>query len=411
MKYLPAFLFFILVTRESALAQPPIRGRVIAAATGQPLAGSSVFITNTSHGTTSDKNGYFELNDVPAGKHELIISSVGYQTNVYSFSSEQLPLQLRVEMEIKVQELENVTVEPFVEEGWDKWGQTFLENFIGLSANAAHCNIRNKKAIRFRFYKKSNKVRAFCDEPIIIENRALGYQINFTLEDFEVNFREHTSIFTGYPLFEDIDKSRKGLLERWKRNRDRAFNGSIMHFMRAIYDNNLAGEGFEVRRLIRMPNTEKERVKKLYRARLAGSQGGMSVTIGSTRAADNSHHPDSTEYYERILRQDDIVEMYGKDLLNADSLVVKVDGNYKIIYFPDYLYVTYKNELEEPGYIQFYRENRRPAPQRSFVTLIDGEPVATDVNGNYFPAAKLFSGAYWGWSEKIANLLPLDYKP
>src|SRR5215510_3614474 len=127
MKLMPAVLFFLFFV-NAGFSQQTIKGRVIAAGSGQPLPGSSVFITNTSKGTTADKNGYFELNDVPAGKHELIISGIGYETNVYSFSSEQLPLQLRVEMEIKVQELNNVTVEPFLEEGWDKWGQTFLDN-------------------------------------------------------------------------------------------------------------------------------------------------------------------------------------------------------------------------------------------------------------------------------------------
>ena len=77
---------------------------------------------------------------------------MGYETNVYAFSSEQLPLRLRVEMRPRIQELGNVTVEPSVEEGWDKWGRVFLENFVGLSDNAAYCRLLNTQDIRFRFF-------------------------------------------------------------------------------------------------------------------------------------------------------------------------------------------------------------------------------------------------------------------
>src|SRR5688572_29574965 len=99
MKSLAIFLLFI---APCLAAQPVIKGRIIAAATGIAVPGSSVFISNSSIGTTADKNGYFELSKVPPGKNELVVSSVGYETSVYSFSAEQLPLQLRVELDIKV---------------------------------------------------------------------------------------------------------------------------------------------------------------------------------------------------------------------------------------------------------------------------------------------------------------------
>lgn len=189
MTKLPAILFILLLTSFPAFSQRSIKGKVVNGITGEVLPGASVFISNTSKGTISNKQGYFELNDIPIGKHDLVISSIGYETNAFSFSAEQLPLQLKVEMEVKVRELPNVTVEPSVEEGWDKWGRLFMDNFIGSTPNAAQCKIKNEKSIRFRFYKKSNRVIAWCDEPLIVENKALGYKISYQLEDFEVNFK------------------------------------------------------------------------------------------------------------------------------------------------------------------------------------------------------------------------------
>jgi hypothetical protein len=412
MKWMPAILFISLLYCSAAFSQQTIKGRVIAATSGAPVAGSSVFISNTSKGTTADKEGRFEITNVPFGKHELVVSSIGYETNVFSFSSDQLPLQLRVELTLKVKELQNVTVEPSVEEGWDKWGKLFTDNFVGQTPNALNCKIKNEKAIRFRFFKKSNRVIAYSDEPVILQNKALGYIISYQLEEFEVNFKTGATLFAGYPLFEDIDKSGKGRQQRWQRNRDKAYYGSMMHFMYCLYHDSLQEQGFEVRRMRKEPNTEKQRVKAVYRRTRVVKTGlnGVSV-ITSNKDSLLASSTDSVEYYERILQQDDYKEIYGREILKADSIVLETNPNYKSIFFTDYLYITYKNEIEDEAYILFHRERRSRTYQRSYITLANQNPIVIDKNGNYYPPQEVFSMAYWGWSEKMADFLPIDYKP
>jgi hypothetical protein len=394
---MPAILFILLLTFLSVSSQRTIKGNVVNHSNGEPLVGSSVFISNTSKGTVSDKLGYFELNDIPMGKHDLVVSSIGYETNAFSFSTEQLPLQLKIEMEVKVRELPNVTVEPSVEEGWDKWGKLFTDNFIGSTPNALQCKIKNQDAIHFRYYKKSNRLTAWSDEPVILENKALGYKINYQLEDFEVNFKSGSTAFAGYPFFEEMSKNRK----KWHRNRDKSYYGSMIHFMRSIYQDSLSKEGFEVRRMVKVPNLEKERVKKIYNP----------VRIGTGSAKPDTLLKDSIEYYQRIMRQKDEIDVYGKTLLTADSLVVKAEGRIKVIYFTDYLYVTYKKEIEDKAYLAFHLESRSPTFQRSYIWLPGLKAITIDANGSYYPPQEIFSMAYWGWDEKIANMLPIDYKP
>ncbi len=406
MMKVPAILFALMFVYIPVFSQRTIKGRVVNAANGEALAGSSVFISNSSKGMVSDGQGRFELNDVPVGKHDLIVSSIGFETSVFSFDAEDLPLQLKIEMQVKVKELENVTVEPSVEEGWDKWGLMFTENFIGRTPNAAHCRIKNTKAIRFRYYKKSNRVIAYADEPVILENKALGYRISYQLEDFEVNFKNSSASFGGYPFFEEMEKNRK----RWERNREKSYHGSMMHFMRCLYRNNLAAEGFEIRRMKRLPNTEKERVKSIYLPVLRNSiitRNGNSVSVNGS----DSLPRDSVDYYEKIIRQKDYIEIYDRALLTADSLIVQMEGQYKIIFFTDYLYITYKNETEDREYLSFHNEKRSPTFQRSYIWLTNLNPVAVDANGSVYPPQEIFSMAYWGWDEKMANMLPLDYEP
>jgi CarboxypepD_reg-like domain len=403
---MPAILITLLIISFNGFSQRAIRGKVVNATGGEPIPGSSVFINNSSKGMVSDRQGEFELNDIPVGKHDLIVSSIGYETSVFSFDADQLPLQLKIEMQVKVRQLENVTVEPSVEEGWDKWGRLFTDNFVGNIPNGMHCKIKNHKAIRFRYYKKSNRVTAFADEPVILENKALGYKISYQLEDFEVNFKNGSTFFAGYPFFEEMEKNKK----KWERNREKSYQGSMMHFMRSLYQDKMASEGFEVRRMVRVPNMEKERVKKIYLPSLQN----RNITINGGSVSVNrkdSLGADSVDYYDRVMQQKDYIEIYGRDLLTADSLVIQMDGNYKVIFFQDYLYVTFKKETEDNAYLLFQHERRSPTFQRSYIWLTNLTPIAVDANGSYYPPQEIFSMSYWGWEEKIANMLPLDYEP
>ena len=111
------------------------------------------------------------------------------------------------------------------------------------------------------------------------------------------------------------------------------------------------------------------------------------------------------------MAQPDNFDEYGSTVLTADSLIVAADGDLKVLYFQDYLYITYKREKEDHAYLDYYHLGRKPQPQGSHVWLQHNQPVTIDANGSYYPSEEVFTMSYWGWSEKIANLLPLDFKP
>lgn len=408
---LPA-IFLLLLTGITAVAQHSIHGKVVNESTGAAIPGCSVFVTNTSRGTVSDNAGNFVLTDIPGGKHELVISSIGYETNTYSFTEAQLPLQLKIQLKVKLKEIENVVLEPYVEEGWDKWGKAFMDYFVGNTENASRCKIKNEKVIHFRYYKKSNRLVAIADEPLQLENKSLGYEITYQLENFELNYREGSVFYIGYSLYKEIEGERKGLMEKWKRNREAAYNGSVMHFVRSLYNNELAKEGFEVKRMKRVPNLEKLRVKELLAAKQkamkADKNGVVVVTIHSP--ADDKPG-DSTGYYNEVMHQPDYKEVYGRNLLTADSLVVQVEGENKLIHFDDYIAITYTKEQEEKAYADMQFPPRKPTLQRSTVTLRGDKLIAIDQYGNYYDPADFFTSGYWGWCDKMGDSLPFEYEP
>jgi CarboxypepD_reg-like domain len=386
----PAILF-VLILAITAAAQKTIKGRVADEATGLPVANANVFINKTSKGTITSAEGFFKLSDIPDGKYELIISCIGFQTQVIAFNEDSLPMELKIDLHIKVKELENVTVETFVEGDWKRWGKAFTENFIGTTDNAARCKIVNKEAIRFKYYKESDRLSASADVPLLIENNALGYTIIFQLEEFEVNFKQQSLLFAGYELVEDMSKNDE-VPEKWKRKRLEAYQGSLMHFMRSLYNNQLEQEGFNVKRIYKLPNTEKVRVKKI---------------INTYSLSKKNLPKDSMNYYSLVLKQDDSLTTYGEHLLTSDSLLKASNKSGKLLSFNDYLFVTYKGG---ENYITISNFSIKQISERSaMIEMQKGATITIYVNGSYYNQRDLILSDYLSESRKIANHLPLDY--
>ncbi|MGD1894547.1 MAG: TonB-dependent receptor domain-containing protein [Cyclobacteriaceae bacterium] len=84
-----SLLIIMWITATSAQSQS-LRGTVTDDS-GEPLAGATVILKNTTRGTATDLNGQYFLNQLPVGQHTLVISYLGYQTRQQSvtLSSEE----------------------------------------------------------------------------------------------------------------------------------------------------------------------------------------------------------------------------------------------------------------------------------------------------------------------------------
>lgn len=91
-------LFFYL--NLSAQTTQTIRGRIIDTDNEKPLAGANIILKNTTQGAQTDDNGYFRLEKVPVGRHQLEISSVGFETQTISEilveSGKEIVLEIRL---------------------------------------------------------------------------------------------------------------------------------------------------------------------------------------------------------------------------------------------------------------------------------------------------------------------------
>jgi len=390
-----------------ANAQYTISGKIISADTKQPIPSASVFFSNTSKGNATNNEGEFILDNINAGKIELVVSCVGYETYVLQTQPEKITAPLRIELQIKVKPLEEVVLGSYLKEGWLTWGKFFIENFIGSTTYAEDCKIKNPEVIQFRNYKKEGILKAFSDETLEIENKSLGYIIHYKLEQFECNFISKTVAYQGYPLFENMQTKRSGLKRRWQANREKVYHGSQMHFMRSLFRNKIIEEGFEIRRLVKIPNLEKQRVKtKLY-------PGGLIITYNTNDFLLHTIYEDSIAHFDSILRQTDIIDFVYPTLLTGNSIAYFLDTVTAGMRFSDYLQITYTKTIEDYDYFKKYDLERSlwPGPPVSFITLINNNPIEILSNGAIFEALDLLNLGYWSWSEKMATSLPFDYWP
>src|SRR5579872_5438026 len=241
------FLLFTFSFSLALLSQEktfPIDG-VVLDKSGQPLAGASVFCQNTTVGTLSRENGNFHLR-LANGGYDLVVSYTGYETQVLRIGKDHKAddtLRIRLKPQDKSLEQAVVTGSLEVADGWAKYGQFFLDNFIGTTPNAAQGVLENKDVLHFYFYKKRNKLRIKATGDLLIDNNALGYKIRYQLDSFVYEYNSNVGAYTGYPLFEEMQGTPEQQ-DAWKQNRLYSYAGSRLHFVRSWYDSTLDDEGF-----------------------------------------------------------------------------------------------------------------------------------------------------------------------
>jgi hypothetical protein len=323
---------------------------------GQPLTGASVFCQNTTIGTLSKNDGSFHLR-LANGGYDLIVSYTGFETESIRIGKDHKDtdtLTITLKEQDKSLEQAVVTGSALVADGWDKYGQFFLDNFIGTTPNAAKCALENKDVLKFYFYKKRNKLRIKADSALVITNNALGYKIKYQLDSFVYEYNSSVGSYTGYPLFEEMQGT-QDQQDTWKQNRLYSYAGSRLHFIRSWYDSTLEDEGFV---LELTDSSDNNKMKKI----------------------DNPYDP---QYYA----------------IDSGDVEISIQGR---------LRVSYKNQVPDRKYLL---ERKFPLSTRFEISAIDIQNgFVIEENGYFYDQADVTNIGYWSW-KKLAELLPYDYLP
>lgn len=227
-----------------------IRGTVVDVVTGSPIHGATVYINNSTLGSLTDEQGHFVLSGNIMFPADLVVAAVSYGTQSIRVNKDGALAQA-VKLDLKADELPAVKVLAPLDDGWERYGKDFMENFISYSAFAGQCEILNKKDLVFKIDQEKNILYVSAKRPLRIRNKALGYIIHFDLSDYSQHYRSREVYFSGYTRFEPIKPRNEKQRLTWAQNRKTAFMGSLNHFMRSVYAKNTAEQGFQLNVVVR----------------------------------------------------------------------------------------------------------------------------------------------------------------
>ena len=90
-----------------------IRGKVLDARTGEPIVGATVLAAHTKYAAIVNLDGSFIIKNIPAGRYEIMVQSIGYETSGTTEVTveEGKPVQqLHFSLETETKELTTVSV-------------------------------------------------------------------------------------------------------------------------------------------------------------------------------------------------------------------------------------------------------------------------------------------------------------
>ena len=337
-----------------------IKGKVYDDSTGGVLEGATVLCQNTTKGTVSDKEGQFRM-ELPMGGHNLVISYAGFEAESIRISSSQDHSQeFIVRLKKKEKSLEEVVIKATTEvrDGWEKYGNQFTDYFIGSTPFAKECKVENPEVLKFYFSKKRNRLKVKAEEPLVILNYALGYKIQYQLDSFIYDYSTKFSGYVGVAFYIELDSTAEQK-QQWLSNRQKAYNGSRLHFMRCYYDSTLEENGFAL-----------EEIK-------------IDSLSGKSNMVPLQNPYDSVIY----------------SLADSVNKEVNLFGKFRVVY---------NRAPMERVYLVANKYPTSAKEQLSTLELLNGFVITE--NGFFYEQTEVINSGYWAW-KNLADQLPYDYWP
>lgn len=92
-------------------AQSTIKGFIYNKSNGEPVMFANIILENTSLGAASDDNGYFVINKVPIGTHNVKIQCLGYRdTTIHNLQTSSKITSLKIELVPIAKQLETIEI-------------------------------------------------------------------------------------------------------------------------------------------------------------------------------------------------------------------------------------------------------------------------------------------------------------
>ena len=187
-----------------------VQGTVYDSKTQEAIPGVVVYLDGTSVFTTSDIDGKFRLQIQKGINASLIFSHLSYELLTLTN-----PLEHHIES-FFLKEKNDTLMEARVVANRNQFSRkammrVFREQFLGTSTAGKSAIILNEDDIVLHFDLATNRLTAYAENPIIIENKYLAYRVFYNLQHFSIQFNYRTLFVTngayisinGSSFFED----------------------------------------------------------------------------------------------------------------------------------------------------------------------------------------------------------------
>lgn len=243
-------MYFLLFVVGSVSSQS-LKGIVLDQKTNLPIESAAVYFDGTSIGTSTNATGEFKIELVQGVTSPLIISFLGYKKTILSaYDSGKF---YKILMSEDLNTLDEVVIS--TDDGMSRELKLnyFRREFLGSSKNGQSCKILNESDLILRFNEKTHTLTANAKKPVQVENDNLRYRVAFDIQDFEIVYNYNDSLqrfrgiksvtYTGSTFYSDLDSVNS---KRTLKKRDKVYEGSVLHFMRALSKEQLKEEEYQI---------------------------------------------------------------------------------------------------------------------------------------------------------------------
>ena len=340
--------------------------------TGGPVFGAHVYINRSTIGAYTDSKGNYELNGLKPGNYQVIFSHIGYAPSAFEINSaDPSNYVINASMKTATNLLKGIEVssKPLVsEDDWIHYYKSFSEEFIGSSTNANRCTFLNPDILEFSYSDSLGTYEAVVKEPLIMENKGLGYQVMFEIDYFTSGPK--TTEFHVRASFKELEPENHRTKKRWKKNRERSYYGSTFHFLKTLLNDNLRSEGYH---------------------------------IYLTEDVNDPNHN------REVSQKDDIIltDSLGRTYLNFEGYMI-------VEYRKEFRNTSYQGSIQEDQRLKGFEVTNVMGPatnqyQVSSMTLLKPKIRLLKNSQLTEPEEVRFYG-YWSW-ERMSELMPIDYNP
>ena len=339
----------------SAIGQTSLSGYLIDVGTGKPVEFATAYINGTTIGAVSDENGFFELKKM---KHplDLVVSHLSYESAVVHLEAapqEELKVKLisrtvtLSSIKVEDNDLRKRNVREFIANfiGVDEFGQAakltndkvllFEKDYVKVKSprRTVEINIGGEDIVKTEPQERAANMKVSAQGPLEIDQPLLGYKIRVDLEAFQINYayrlgQTQTAYWLGYYFFEPYKVEKERLQERYDNNREKAYYHSPQHFLKALYDQNLGENGYQIYERRRDPNTNRNSVERFdISPYLKYTDDGLLVIAGlKDKALDILYYPKANGKPKNVSKKGNGVPLQSLVQFIDHQCVVRSDG-------------------------------------------------------------------------------------